>query len=198
MLKRRHQLNFKFPKAYLVPNHTHSLSSIIYMYIYFIRAAFYYPSPLLQSNIPTYHMSLSHFHQSCYFDFLFPIFFRPSIFSLITQRIPNNFPNMQAFIYCIQQKFFILSLRLDDFFLHLFPAPSETQSNPIYQKKVVLLVWFGCNKVSWTFTVQYCWAVYTLYMLCNNFFSRVHSTCTSIVTTYLKYMFRIFLILHVK
>lgn len=130
-----------------MPNHTHSLSSIVFIYIYY-KGGLLLPFPIaIQANIPMYHMSLSHFNQSCYFDFLFPIhiFFRPSIFSLITQRIPNKiFPTCKHFyITLYTTKIFILSLRLDDFFLHLFPAPSETQSNPIYQKKkkiVALLV----------------------------------------------------------
>lgn len=103
-------------------------------------------------------------------------------------------------LYIVYYKIFHSELTARRFLPPSFSCALGNTVEPNISKKkpVALLVSFGCNKVSWTFTVQYCWAVYTLYMLCNNFFSRVHSTCTSIVTTYLKYMFRIFLILHVK
>lgn len=128
-----------------MPNHTHLLSFIHSFYVLYIHT--YYKGGLLlpfpiaiQSNIPMYHMSLSHFnHRAVYFDFLFPNIF-PS-FNFLSHHPTHTkqifHPNIASIsIYnCIQQKFFILSLRLDDFFLHLFPAPSETQSNPIYQKK---------------------------------------------------------------
>lgn len=182
-------------------------------------------------------MPLSHFNPEQLFRFSLPhhrhrihIFPSFNFLSHHPKRIPNNFPitckQFYVYVECMyyNTKIFHSELTARQFLPPSFScALGSRHSRTQYikqeeeKKKAAAATRrfagfsFGCNKVSWTFTVQYCWAVYTLYMLCNNNIKKIilfpytvfHSTtCTynphCNLSTYPKYMFRIFLILHVK